>query len=79
VNKKLIIGILVAGALGATVAYYRHRILVNGYLVPVDGPRDHSDKTFASAEEFDEYLVSDDYREDLRAEISALDERKAHG
>jgi CRISPR/Cas system-associated protein Csm6 len=50
-NKKLIVGILVGGALGATVAYYRHRIMERFVLVPVDSPRDHEAEEYFSEEE----------------------------
>lgn len=40
-TKKLVIGILVgAGALGATVAYYRHRFLEH-FRLQVDSVQDH--------------------------------------
>lgn len=41
-TKKLIIGILVGGALGATVAYYRHRFLER-FGLQVDSVQDHED------------------------------------
>lgn len=52
-TKKLIIGVLVGGALGATVAYYRHRFLER-FGLQVDSTEDHevgSDGWFREAVE----------------------------